>query len=306
MAKKVRKSTTSTTIRRTRSMEKCVEDAQDFLKPKGKKINKTKTMLRTLAESGVHPSKPAPKSARVARKPRASRPSKPAVPSLPAVLPPVPVPASSILPVRTTSSLSRSKAASKAVVPSKAHIFKSSSKDLPMPAFGFIDVCFCLDATGSMCSELAQVQSTITSLIEKIENKVKAEGITLRFAVVAYRDHGDANIIEAQDFTDAHDTIPFVNKLVANGGGDEPEAAHDGLLHACTKLNWVDLSGTPMLRYIFHVLDAPPHGKEFGCGEPQEGCKCGIKTDTILHEINMRQIHYRMIKVRSNPRVDNA
>lgn len=24
-------------------------------------------------------------------------------------------------------------------------------KNLPMPAYGFIDVCFCIDATGSMC-----------------------------------------------------------------------------------------------------------------------------------------------------------
>jgi hypothetical protein len=27
------------------------------------------------------------------------------------------------------------------------------------------------------------------------------------------------------------------------------------------------MPGTPMLRYIFHILDAPPHGKEFGTGE---------------------------------------
>ena len=49
--------------------------------------------------------------------------------------------------------------------------------------------------------------------------------------------------------------------LSAGGGGDEPEAAHDALLEAATKLNWVELAGTPVLRYIFHILDAPPHGK---------------------------------------------
>lgn len=33
----------------------------------------------------------------------------------------------------------------------KKTIFKTKSKDhLPIPAFGFIDVCFCIDATGSM------------------------------------------------------------------------------------------------------------------------------------------------------------
>jgi hypothetical protein len=34
--------------------------------------------------------------------------------------------------------------------PTKATIFKTKSKDLPLPAFGFVDVCFCVDATGSM------------------------------------------------------------------------------------------------------------------------------------------------------------
>ena len=44
----------------------------------------------------------------------------------------------------------------------KAVKLKSSSRDdLAIPAFGFIDVCFCVDATGSMSGELAQVQSTI-------------------------------------------------------------------------------------------------------------------------------------------------
>lgn len=35
----------------------------------------------------------------------------------------------------------------------KKTVFKTKSKDhLPIPAFGFIDVCFCIDATGSMGS----------------------------------------------------------------------------------------------------------------------------------------------------------
>lgn len=58
--------------------------------------------------------------------------------------------------------------------PTKVTIFKTKSKDhLPLPAFGFIDICFCIDATGSMSSELAQVQSTIVEIIKKIETKVQ-------------------------------------------------------------------------------------------------------------------------------------
>jgi hypothetical protein len=59
------------------------------------------------------------------------------------------------------------------------------------------------------------------------------EGITLRFAIVAYHDHCDPTLLRIQDFTDADEAIRFSNSLVANGGGDEPEAAHDGLLTAC-------------------------------------------------------------------------
>lgn len=64
------------------------------------------------------------------------------------------------------------------------------------------------------------------------------------------------------------------------------------------------MHGTPMLRYIFHIADAPPHGKEFLNPESKEGCLCGKTTDQIFHEINIRQIHYRLIKVRMNAKVD--
>lgn len=79
---------------------------------------------------------------------------------------------------------------------------------------------------------------------------------------MAYHDHGDSNaLLEIQDFTDAGDATKFTNGLTAMGGGDEPEAVHDAILAACTKLSWTESVSIPMVRYIFHVLDAPPHGK---------------------------------------------
>lgn len=69
------------------------------------------------------------------------------------------------------------------------------------------------------------MQSTIVAIIKKIENKVRTEGITLRFAVVTYRDHPpqeSSYVTQLKDFTDAHEAIDYVNKLNASGGGDEP------------------------------------------------------------------------------------
>ena len=108
------------------------------------------------------------------------------------------------------------------------------------------------------------MKTSVASIIHKLESKVRTEGITLRFAVVAYKDHPDPKPVEFQDFTNSIDAVAYANKLYASGGYDEPEAAHDGLLAACKQLNWMEIPGTPVLRYIFHVLDAPPHGKEFG------------------------------------------
>lgn len=259
-------------IKRTSSMERCVADAEDFLQArKVKRITKTKTMARTIEEGKniLHPKK-ATKPKKIASRPKKSkipsRPSRPARPSLPAV-PAAPA----VVPASTGSAIVRSKSIDRSIKPSKATIFKTSSRDnLPLPAFGFIDICFCVDATGSMSSELAQVQSTIVAIIKKIENKVRTEGVTLRFAVVTYRDHPPQDhtyVTQFKDFTDANECVAYVNKLNASGGGDEPEAVHDGLIDSCQKLNWVEMPGTPMLRYIFHVADAPPHGKEFLTGE---------------------------------------
>ena len=108
-------------------------------------------------------------------------------------------------------------------------------------------------------------------------------------------------ITKWKDFTDAGEAIEYAKGISLGPGGDYPEAVHDAVIDACTKLNWVDLPGTPMLRYIFHIADAPPHGTEFGnTGQPQKGCKCGLTTEQMFHEINMKQIHYRLIKVRPN------
>ena len=89
----------------------------------------------------VLPKKPLKKKA--AR--RSKRPIRPARPALPAV-PAVPA----VVPASASSTIIRARSLDRSMKPTKATIFKTKSKDLPLPAFGFVDVCFCVDATGSM------------------------------------------------------------------------------------------------------------------------------------------------------------
>lgn len=68
--------------------------------------------------------------------------------------------------IAKTSAIGKKHPGPKKVAPVSAPLMKTSSKrsigkvtklkasdrdDLQIPAFGFIDVCFCVDATGSMC-----------------------------------------------------------------------------------------------------------------------------------------------------------
>ena len=65
-------------------------------------------------------------------------------------------------------------------------------------------------------------------------------------------------LVEHKDLTSAHGIVDYVSKnLSAIGGGDTPEAVMDGLMSAIGCTHWRPESA----RYIFHVCDAPPHGK---------------------------------------------
>lgn len=83
--------------------------------------------------------------------------------------------------------------------------------------------------------------------------------------------------------TDEANIISFINGVSAAGGGDGPEAVLDGLYDSIYKVGWRKDS----LRFIFHIADAPPHGKEYtgsvgGDGFPS-GCPCLIKIEDLAN-----------------------
>ena len=61
----------------------------------------------------------------------------------------------------------------------------------------------------------------------------------LRFALVAYRDHGDEYVTRVYDFTPELATFQkLLSSVRADGGGDEPEALNEGLHAAVEQLSW--------------------------------------------------------------------
>lgn len=118
-----------------------------------------------------------------------------------------------------------------------------------------VEIAFVVDATGSMGDELEFLKADLKNVIDK----VKQENSSLHIATSAvfYRDEGDDYVVRKSDFSsDLQQTIAFINKQSANGGGDFPEAVHTALKTTLDDLQWSDSSKT---RIAFLILDAPPH-----------------------------------------------
>ena len=125
-----------------------------------------------------------------------------------------------------------------------------------------VNICFCLDCTGSMSRWLAAAKEQMRSIIEGITALIKKEypslNLKLYFAIVAYRDMNDQPQFQTQNFTDnVTQVITFLQRLTAQGGDDIAEDVL-GALDQCLKLNWSPTNA----RFIVLITDAPGHGYE--------------------------------------------
>eukprot|EP00160_Parvularia_atlantis_P013111 Unigene2713_Nuclearia_a/m.8397 Unigene2713_Nuclearia_a/g.8397 ORF Unigene2713_Nuclearia_a/g.8397 Unigene2713_Nuclearia_a/m.8397 type:complete len:388 (-) Unigene2713_Nuclearia_a:295-1458(-) len=128
-----------------------------------------------------------------------------------------------------------------------------------------LDLCFLLDATGSMGSYIASATRSIHNIVEKIK---QAEHADVRFALVAYRDHPPQEstfVTQTYAFTgDVDEMTTYLSKISATGGGDGPEAVTAAMRVAR------DMPWRPNATKVAVIIaDAPPHGLgESGDGFP--------------------------------------
>ncbi|UCD76214.1 MAG: hypothetical protein JSV91_04685, partial [Phycisphaerales bacterium] len=115
-----------------------------------------------------------------------------------------------------------------------------------------IDLAICLDCTASMSGELAAAQGGIDDMMLFVGDMVAS----LRVALVAYRDRGDDFETKAGDFTtNIAEARRRLWQLLADGGGDTPEAVYPALRLAYTQLTWMYDHD----KVLVLVGDAPPH-----------------------------------------------
>ena len=115
-----------------------------------------------------------------------------------------------------------------------------------------LDIVITFDSTGSMQREIDQVKNKI----ERIGGVLMEMIPKTRIGIVTYRDRTDEYPVKGLPLTDnlAKVTL-FLEKISAGGGGDVPEAVHQGLQWAIEKNNFRRRARKVVLLFG----DAPPH-----------------------------------------------
>ncbi len=120
-----------------------------------------------------------------------------------------------------------------------------------------VDVVFVVDATGSMGDEILFLQSELNDVLERVT--ADNQDVSYRTGAVFYRDDTDDYLTKVSNLTTkSEETIQFISKQQAAGGGDYPEAVDAGLEEALGQ----DWSENALSKIIFLLLDAPPHDDE--------------------------------------------
>jgi len=154
------------------------------------------------------------------------------------------------------------------------------------------DCVFLHDSTGSQQPYINAARDQVMATVQKIHDVL---GSRARFRVVAFRDHQE----QGDDWT-VHSSNPFttdagqlrrqLDELVADGGGDGPEAQIDGL-YAALNSDW--RGGAK--RIVTIVTDSPPHG----IGEPRdtvpESHPGYMTPDGIIREFVERRVRLNVI-----------
>lgn len=136
-----------------------------------------------------------------------------------------------------------------------------------------IDICLCIDKTGSMRPLIDTVKRNALNLCRDIQNHFEAGGKhvnRLRVRIICFGDYkaDKEPMILSPFLTLPEDNEKFeslVNGIQAEGGGDEPEDALEALAYAM-RSDWCEDSWRR--RHIIALFtDAPAHELGFGKNE---------------------------------------
>ena len=171
---------------------------------------------------------------------------------------------------------------------------------------GKIDIVFCMDCTASMDPYIENAKLACEKIMNVMIQSKNNFPLDLMFGFVGYRDHGSYNantwVTKVQELCDIETCLNFINQMDAKSSSDNdfPEAVMPALWDCCEKVNWRDSTREKVLRVVFHIADAPPHGKRFYKGKNDKypkGDPSGIRTEQIAQRFADLNIQYKLLKI---------
>jgi len=156
-----------------------------------------------------------------------------------------------------------------------------------------VELCFIMDATGSMGSYIAMCQQKVGEIVDIVTNDNPQT--TIKIAFVAYWDHTDKEKVRVYPFTtDVSLLKKNISLVKANGGGDIPEDICGGL-KAAVGLDW-----KTRRRLMIIIADAPCHGTmyhnekdNYPTGDPG-----GLIPEVLLSQAAAKNIHVFFAKIK--------
>jgi len=139
-----------------------------------------------------------------------------------------------------------------------------SLRPLPAKSEVVVDLCICMDCTGSMGAWIDAAKTHLVAIIEELGRDIEVADI--RVAFVAYRDFDDQGRKVIEPFASAKDVgrvVRCIRDQHASGGGDEPEDVISGV-EGMRSLEW-----RGDVRMCLFVADACAHGYLPGKGAYQ-------------------------------------
>ncbi|MDR1390100.1 MAG: VWA domain-containing protein [Treponema sp.] len=144
-----------------------------------------------------------------------------------------------------------------------------------------VDLVICLDTTGSMKDEFAELRKTLVPMLRGLT----ADFTKFRIGMILYKDYYEEYMTRLVTFTQSVDMLQrTLNSIQIRGGRDIPEAVHEALYDGVTKFPWEAES-----RLVILVGDAPPHLRPRGKISKEMVYRAAAEQNVRLHTIILPQ-----------------
>ncbi|MDR1074176.1 MAG: VWA domain-containing protein [Treponema sp.] len=144
-----------------------------------------------------------------------------------------------------------------------------------------LDVVVCLDTTGSMKDDIAEIKMSLAPLLFSMSGEFSS----FRVGLTLYKDYKEAYVTRVIPFATTSAAIQReLDRIAVGGGKDTPEAVYEALYDGATKFPW-----EAQARVIILIGDAPPHPRPVGAITQEMAEAALAERNIIVHTITLPQ-----------------